>query len=351
MAILITGLQGSGKSYKAMYDMYTQQNKYYKIFTNLDGLKKTPKILPLNFKKFTDDILAECYNIIVTQSKEYEDVIEYLQRIYMLPDDVSKENRIMLVIDEAQNYFNKKNPVLAWFITQHRHLYMELVLITQKYTLLHSDYHLFNIAYNAFPPVKQFSKNSIAYNEYAGLPMNTDNFVRKFSLKKEKKIFDMYVSGDKVESPNILKRFIWMLFIAIGVIVAVIYYFANIYGHPNSSITKPKASVPSNTKQISSSVKHIDNTVIEEDGKFYTFVLFENSFSILDYYTDNTMPLTLFNYIKKHYFIKVIDVVKHDRYHTSVYVIANSSLEKLLNISKDKPSQLSQGVQNAISFH
>ena len=351
MAILITGLQGSGKSYKAMYDMYTQQNKYYKIFTNLDGLKKTSKILPLNFKKFTDDILAECYNIIVTQSKEYEDVIDYLQRIYMLPNDVSKENRIMLVIDEAQNYFNKKNPVLAWFITQHRHLYMELVLITQKYTLLHSDYHLFNIAYNAFPPVKQFSKNSIAYNEYAGLPMNTDNFVRKFSLKKEKKIFDMYVSGDKVESPNILKRFIWMALLAIGIIVSVIYYFTNMYGHTSTLEKKSVTPIKSTTQYSSSSKNIVDNSIMQENEKFYIFVLFDNRFSIFNLDSDTSMPLSLFTYIKRHYFIKVIDVIKHDIYHTSIYVIANSSLEKLFTSPKIRGSPMRDGIETITSFN
>lgn len=342
MAILITGLQGSGKSYKAMYDMYYDQDKYYKIFTNLDGLKQTQKILPLNFKKFTDEILTECHNLIVTQSKEYKYVIEYLQRIYMLPQDVSKDNRILLVIDEAQNYFNKKNPILAWFITQHRHLFMELILITQKYTLLHADYHLFNLAYNAFPPVKQFIKSKIAYNEYAGLPMNNDNFVRKYSLKKEDKIFDMYVSGDKVKSPNILKRFIWVLVLALGVIITGIYYFKSIYGHtPEAPEIENK--IITNNQNIS-----LQNYTDDNEKRLYTIVIFADRFYIENIGEDR-YPLKLLIYLKEHYFRTVIEKIKYDRFRTVIYVICSTDMENLFR-SKGNKSLLRSSVNNLASF-
>jgi len=125
MAILITGLQGSGKSYKAMYDMYYGQNKYHKILTNMDGLRETDKIVMLDFKSFTDDVLTQCYNIIVNQSKEYKVVIEYLQTISLLPDDASQHNRVLLVIDEAQNYFSN-------FYRQFRHYDIYCIHLWQK---------------------------------------------------------------------------------------------------------------------------------------------------------------------------------------------------------------------------
>jgi zona occludens toxin len=343
MAELITGLQGSGKSYYAMYKIYYEQNKYYKIFTNLDGLKQTDKIIPLDFKKFTDEILTECYNLIVTQSKEYQEVIEYLQRLYILPQNVSKENRILLVIDEAQNYFSKKNPILSWFVTQHRHLYMELYLITQKYTLLHADYHLFNLAYNAFPPVKQFSKKSIAYKEFAGLPMSDDNFVRKFSLKKESKIFDMYVSGDKVDSPFILKKFIPLIIIFLAIIGGGIYYFTNVFGQP-----EPKKVLEQKTKSKNPLDTKI-STYVDEEDKLYTIVVFEDYFYIDDVGGDY-YPLKLLLYIKEHYFKTVIDKVKRDDYHTVIYVICSSSIENMFK-SKKKKSTLGDGVDTVTSFY
>jgi zona occludens toxin len=264
----------------------------------------------------------------------------------MLPYDVSKDNRILLVIDEAQNYFNKKNPILAWFITQHRHLFIELVLITQKHTLLHSDYHLFNLAYNAFPPIKQFSKNSIAYNEYAGLPMNNDNFVRKFSLNKVDKVFDMYISGDKVESPNILNRFIWMFFFAICIVLAGIYYFKNMYGHQEEVITSPKKETITTT---TSSSKPNRNYIEHSDEKLYRLVVFDNYFHI-DGVGADRYPLKLLFYIKKHYFIKVIDESRCDDYHREIYVICDVTMESLLKTKKEK-SILGGGVDAVTSFN
>jgi len=339
MAILITGLQGSGKSYKAMYDMYYGQNKYYKIHTNMDGLRETDKIIILNFKTFTDDVLTQCYNIIVNQSKEYKQVIEYLQTISLLPEDVSQNNRVLLVIDEAQNYFSKKSPILSWFITQHRHLYIELILITQKYTLLHSDYHLFNIAYNAFPPVKQFSKSSISYNEYAGLPMNSDNFVRKFSIKKEENVFDMYVSGDKVDSPNVIKRYIFMIIFLVAIVLVGVFYFTNLYG---SHTPQNKPDIPQQNKQVQ---KSHDKPEIETnaDYKLYVFVVFEDKFHILNLDNSDNLPLSILKYVREVYFKKVIEVVEHDKYHTSLYVIADSALENFLNYNT-KESDAGSGI-------
>ena len=346
MAVLITGLQGSGKSYYAMYKMFYDQDKYHRVLTNIDGLKQTDKIIPLDFKMFTDKILSECYELAVTQSKSFEEVIEHLKKIYILPPNASRENRILLVVDEAQNYFNKKNPILSWFITQHRHLFIELFLITQKYTLIHNDFHLFNLVYNAFPPVKQFSKTSIAYNEYAGLPMNDDNFVRKLTLKKEEKIFDMYVSGDKVDSPFILKRFIFMFAGALSIILFGVYYFMNMFGSPAPSI---EASTDSNNIHTPGpNVKTITNHVGGSD-KFYTIVVFEDRFYIQGVGDKDDYPLNLLLYIKKHYFKTVIDKVKHDWFHTSIYVICNSEMEKLFPKVQEN-SKLMTGIENVSPF-
>jgi zona occludens toxin len=347
MAVLITGLQGSGKSYYAMYKMFYDQDKFHKIFTNLDGLKQTDKIVSLNFKNFTDEILTECHNLVVTQSKAYKEVIEYLQKIFILPMNVSKENRILLVIDEAQNYFNKKNPILAWFITQHRHLYIELFLITQKYTLLHSDYHLFNLAYNAFPPVKQFSKKSIAYNEYAGLPLNDDNFVRKLTLKKEDEVFDMYISGDKVDSPFILKRFLGIFLLALTVVAFGVYYFVSKYGSSSPPPTSiPKTSITNN----SDLPKPTTTRYSSDEDRFYTFVVFEDRFYIQGVGDHDDYPLNFLIYIKEHYFKTVIEKVKHDSFHTSIYVICSVDMEKLFEKSKKRTS-LNSGVNDITTFH
>ena len=336
MAVLIQGLQGSGKSYKAVYDMHYEADKYYKIFTNIDGIKITDKIEILQFKDFMNTTLLEIYEQQVELDLSFDDCIEDLKEANILPYDVSENNRVLMVVDEAQNYFGKSVkllPQLVWFITQHRHLYIELYLITQKYTLLRNDYHLFNLVYEAYPPVKQFSKNSIKYAEFAGLPLNDDNLSKKFSLKKEQKIFDMYVSGDKVESPNILTRYFYMFFALVVFIGLGFTYFLSNFG--NQAETKELKTVEIVSNVVGSSIVETSNIV----KKFYTFVVWNDDavFYIWGMNEEKEYPIKLLSYLKDEFFIKIIDK-ESDSFRTVIYVLCNIEMNSFLNenIEKEK---------------
>jgi len=337
MAVLLEGLQGSGKSYKAVYDMHYQGNKYSKIFTNIDGIKVTDKILSLEFKKFTHEILTDCYNSQVTLDGTFEESIEILQKFGILPYDVSEENRVLMVIDEAQNYFGKSVKLeasLVWFITQHRHLYIELYLITQKYTLLRPDYHLFNLVYKAYPPVKQFGSKKIRYAEYAGLPLNDDNLSKKFTLPKEQKIFDMYVSGDKVESPNILKKFFWVFLFLVALVIIGISYFFSIFGGGSEDTSKEITEIMNSPRVVNEVVsKNIDTSL-----KLYTFVIWDDGyFYIRDVNEEARYPIKFLKYIKDTYFDTVVD--KFDlNYRTMIYVLCDKELTTFLKPIEEKKS-------------
>ena len=334
MAVLIEGLQGSGKSYYATYHMYHDSNKYYKIFTNIDGIKTTDKIIDLEFKKFVRDILDECYNLQVSNDGSFEESIDFLKTMHFLPHDVSKDNRVLIVVDEAQNYFGKSvklEPSLVWFITQHRHLYIELYLITQKYTLLRPDYHLFNLVYKAYPPVKQFSKNKIRYMEYAGLPLNDDNLSKKFMLPKEQRVFDMYISGDKVTSPSILKKFLVYFVVLALIILALVYLFSKIFGNSDDIDT---VSTQIDKVINSPSIKpKIDNS----ENELYTFVVWEDGYFHIREIEDNVeYPIRFLKYIKDNYFETVIEKVNMGQGMTIIYVICNNSLSSFLEKKEEK---------------
>ena len=333
MAVLLQGLQGSGKSYKATYDMFYQANKYHKIYTNIDGIKTNEKINLLQFKDFMNGTLFDVYQKQVEFDLSFDECIEDLKKADILPENVSKDNRVLFVIDEAQNYFGKSAkllPQLVWFITQHRHLFIELYLITQKYTLLRSDYHLFNLVYEAYPPVKQFSKNSIKYKEYAGLPLNDDNFVRSFSLKKEQKIFDMYVSGDKVESPNILKRYFIYFIILVLLVGFGFMYFLNSFGSPETKEAKTTKTVENavSTPSTSQRAKEEDSII----KKFYIFVVWnEDAVFYIDGVNEEKMyPIKMLTYLKDEYFVKVIEK-ESDEWRTLIYVLCDTKMSEFLN--------------------
>jgi len=341
MAVLIEGLQGSGKSYYASYRMLYDEKKYYRMLTNIDGIKETEKIKPLDFKNFTDKVLNECYRIQVENDGSFEECIKYLQNVYILPKDVSENNRVLLVVDEAQNYFGKSvklSPTLSWFITQHRHLFIELYLITQKYTLLRPEYHLFNLILKAYPPIKQFSKSKIRYREYAGLPLNEENLSRKFSIPKEQKIFDMYISGDKVESPNILKKWAW-LFILIGLfLLGAVAFFLSSFSGTSQPTEAPKSYLESQeaTQHIQEPNRANRNKQTPISKRLYTFVVWEDGYFYIKEIGKTEYPINILKYIKETYFIKVVENIRMSKYRTLVYVVCNTDLEKLLRKEEEK---------------
>ena len=337
MAVLIEGLQGSGKSYWASYRMYYDADKYYKIYTNLDGIVETEKIKLLEFKNFMNGTLKELYEQQVEMDLSFDECITILKEKEILPEDASKDNRVLIVVDEAQNYFGKSvklQPQLVWFITQHRHLFIELYLITQKYTLLRDDYKLFNLSYKAYPPVRQFNKNKIKYEEFAGLSYPPTNKVRTFTLPKEQKIFDMYVSGDKVESPNILKRFGFM-FMALAVfMVGIVYYFVTNFSGDDSSKDEVTTILDSPKKVF---IKEEPKKEIDASLKLYTFIVWreDDYFYVMDIDENAKYPVKFLKYIKDTYFVTVVDK-KEFTYRTTIHVICDSRLGEFLQPKKEE---------------
>jgi len=348
MAVLIEGLQGSGKSYWASYRMYYDGDKYYKIYTNLDGIVETDKIELLEFKSFMNGTLKELYEQQVEMDLSFDECITILKEKEILPENASKDNRVLFVIDEAQNYFGKSvklQPQLVWFITQHRHLFIELYLITQKYTLLRDDYKLFNLSYKAYPPVRQFSKNKIKYEEFAGLSYPPTNKVRSFTLPKEQKIFDMYVSGDKVESPNILKRFGVMFVFLLVFLVAIVYYFISNFIH-DDTVEEQVTDILDAPKIVQKKV--VKNKNIDTSLKLYTFVVWEDGYFYIRGLDETvSYPITFLKYIKDTYFVTVVEK-EELMFRTMIYVLCDERLGEFLKPEEKEKER--QGLGNLDSF-
>ena len=148
----ITGIPRSGKSYYAMFLLYM-----YFIFiepiTPLSKLKN--KLFPPKPKKSYDIAYTNINQFDFTKSdkiKFYDhqktyDILAILHEEYLnkKTDDylikLAKENGLynaLFVIDEAQNFFDKDDKVLTWWITYHGHLHQDLIFITQNLELINS---------------------------------------------------------------------------------------------------------------------------------------------------------------------------------------------------------------------
>jgi len=213
MIILLDGIMGSGKSYYAVDFIFKKKNDYYKIYTNIDGFKYSENIEPFKFSWFID-ILTELKLIYDDENSSDEDLWEYLYSIGFLNSNQKEDIKpVLFVIDEAHNFFDKKNDLLTWFITYHRHYFIDAILITQTYSLIHSSYHkLFENIIHAIPASRRLLNSNFKYQKHIKLPISDGKYGTysgDIYLKKNPKVFAMYQSGDRVRTKSYLHKYIY----------------------------------------------------------------------------------------------------------------------------------------------
>jgi len=214
MIEILTGVPGSGKTYKAMYVLFCNFAKDRKIIkdkkyivkgiknalTNINeiDLTKFDNVDALNWEKFHADItsmyLSHKKNNSDTQLKELASDLNLLHTL--------------IIIDECHNYFDSQDKVLVWWLSYHRHLYQEVYLITQNLSLVNAKYKAFSeFFYKAIPSSLKLFK-SMKYNQYTNprLSLTSKSAVIKLPIIDE--VFETYSSGKNQNSKSIIIKFI-----------------------------------------------------------------------------------------------------------------------------------------------
>lgn len=267
MADLILGTQGSGKSYYAVKKIVDNQSSYSAIFTNIADFKYQDNIKELVPQTFFATVVTPLW----AKFRENNNISDIEQKKYffeLLKVPYFKNAKILIVIDEAHNFLGKKNEVVQWFMTYHRHLNVDYFLITQLLSSITTDNRIFNNIFEAYPVSRQFLPNRIRYKHYLALPLVEGNLAKNFSLKKEQKYFDMYHSGDIVitDSSN-LKKNIFYFVILLVAIIAGFSYFIGHFG--DSSI--PKATKAVHVSPVLKKVVDEKKEFDEQNTKIYTY--------------------------------------------------------------------------------
>ena len=271
MFVMITGIPGSGKSYYAVDYILKNQDRYHKIYTNINGFDLDGNIESLNFRKIYD-IVVECQQIYDSQIAALDDsenndidspIIDYLLDIGFLvkndaydPDDPKSGSQFLptlLVIDECQNHFpvakKKADDTLVWFISYHRHLFIDALLLTQNFQQVDVAYRR-NIEYflhaveSSLSILGNFSP-TFSYKQYMKTPFYKSNLAKTIKIKKSKKVFDRYKSGDKVRTKSVVLP--WLIFsvFALILVLYIIYYVQDKFSHsdPDTNSSIPVHSV------------------------------------------------------------------------------------------------------------
>lgn len=225
MVSIITGVPGSGKSFKAVNDIVSQlvnpKSDFQYLYTNIAGfdfdlMRSKLKKNRLNQKCFElknsilNKHISAMYEIYIDESKTEEDLIEYSKKHHLY--------KSYIVFDEAHNFFGIPSTEKIWFLTYHRHIYLEIVLITQNIALIHRLYlKVIEVYFDAHRRSNAIT-NAFKYSFYTSDKFEKENRLDIIKISPDSKLFELYISGDSVKGKKVVYKFIAIIAIAVIVI-------------------------------------------------------------------------------------------------------------------------------------
>lgn len=310
MADLIIGSQGTGKSYRAVKKIFDERDKYIAIYTNINELKIEGNIHKLNFTKFINDVISPLYSMFIADNNISDSELNNKLNEILGIDEGLK----LIIVDEAQNFFNKKNDVINWLVTYHRHFDIELILISQLVKGIHSDHAIFNNVYEALNTSKQFIPNVIRYKHYMGLPANSTNYLKRSNLTIDPKVFTLYGSGGKVSKKNPLIIPILLLFVLLVLVFYGFSYALTMFDDKTeeNNISYSKVPAVNNVVASSDSSCLVKNNDVKISSAIYSYFVDEQKMT-LECENDLIVPLhfapkprfktTIYNSLKYYYYL------------------------------------------------
>lgn len=245
MISYIVGNPGSGKTYYAVFEIYQlflfkpnntflskfikpeKQKTYDYCYTNINEFKfdLSNKFIKFDFDKFYSDM--ETLHALYLDDVTDDEINEKAKEL--------KLHNVFVVLDECHNFLkDKENPVLVWWLTYHRHLYQDIMLITQDLTLVNNEYkRIAEYFIKAVDSSKRLFKNKFRYMLYGSYKMYQKDIMQKFNIPYLKEVFNLYHSGQITSQNSFVRRFLYFslfLFIALS-----IYFYFFISSFRNDS--------------------------------------------------------------------------------------------------------------------
>lgn len=208
MITFISGVPGSGKTYYAVTIMKNDKNR---ILTNID-IKKDIEVCPF--------VWADYYKKIsrIFKYKENADKAIKLAKRFNIYG-------VSIYYDECHLELQKQNKIVIWWLSWHRHISQTIYLITQSKGTLAQVYRAYpEIFVDAHPATKRMFGSVMRYTEFASYKMGKDDVIRKFSIKIDSKIFEIYRTGASTKGTSSLRNKVYLI-LAFTAVPIVIFYF------------------------------------------------------------------------------------------------------------------------------
>ncbi|MDP3465342.1 MAG: zonular occludens toxin domain-containing protein [Sulfuricurvum sp.] len=270
------GLPGSGKTYRAVdhaYNCFLDEKsktfgKYDRFYTNINEFKfdsfntsidnQFAKVSASNISKpdskiesgkrefiTNESALASvktvAYNLdmdaLLVSLGELRDL--YLSKVgdsvMMERADELELSNTLFIIDEAHNYFDAKNDVLVWWLSYHRHLHQDIILITQNLALIYRKYLTFGeFFYRAVPSSLRLRGGIFTYHQFVNYKLYKTSHTDTIKVKFNQKVYDLYGSGANTQGKKVIYKFI-AIAIVLMIIVALFFNFVSSFLGDGSS--------------------------------------------------------------------------------------------------------------------
>jgi zona occludens toxin len=286
MITILTGLPRSGKSYRAVWQIYEtfinpkskDFKKHHFLYTNIGGFKHDVVNDMLLLNPIEGDVIGSDEIIKESIYLDWNTFYPHICKLHEMAKADKTDDELLryaryhkltpafIVIDEAYRFYTKKSdPVLVWLNGYHGHLGLDLLFIIHRPSLMHSDYKAHTEEFiDAQPKSKSLTNNTFRYYFYATDTYNKENKYASDKLTADQNIFALYKSGDLHKPKKILYKYIGIMAGAVAFIGLMAYFFIDRMGdrlapepseivvNPNDAInpldgnvTLPKSSVTS----------------------------------------------------------------------------------------------------------
>lgn len=344
MVEFITGVPGSGKTYRAMLSLYTNfglnkskikdksliHNDVKHALTNINEIDTSKfeknKVKHLDWDTFFMN-LTQLHTMYKSKATDSD----------MLP--IAEElglKDVLIIVDECHNFLDNQNAVLVWWISYHRHFHQQIYLITQNLALVNSKYKSFSeFFYKARPSSLKLFRNKMVYFQYTDSRMSQKSKSGTIKLPIVNEVFDSYGSGANQQSQNLLKKFGILAVLLIGFMIFM-FMMIQSYWAP-SNIPKEERLINSNL--VNAQIKNKPHSIIGSQDEILINILCSDTFNTC-IFKKQTIPYSLYNEFKKIYKYKVIhfSYIKNSGF-IKIYIKVNDDFINLFQ-------QEQYGVQN-----
>ncbi len=281
MITLILGKPGSGKSYYAVYNIVKSIASDRKIFSNIFINLESANFIFMDTQK-----LLEFFSIVESIYIQSAIILD-TEKIYQIFRQKGIES-CDFWIDEAHLFgFNnsKKKDFLNFFLSLHRHLNINIFLITQSKKQFAPVFHdLVENVISALSPSQRLFPNVFEYKlytsvDFVGKPNDSHSSIR---YKVDGKIFDLYTSGDNNKGDNSFrKKVLFLLLIVFFLLFFIVFSFPNF----SKSSTTTTNTTTTNTTTTNTTTTN-NNTTTTNNNTTTKYFLVDCNFKTCN--VDNT---------------------------------------------------------------